>query len=51
MYKLLLGYLLKILSNENVTIKDVLLPGILALTAYDYFGGVIKNKYMYKQYI
>jgi hypothetical protein len=49
--KLLISYFLKILTNETVNIKDTTAPGVPAITAYEYFGGVLKNKYVYNHYV
>lgn len=51
MSKLLISYFLKVLTNETVTVKEVVLPGIPSLTAYAEFGKILKNRYIYNQYL
>lgn len=49
--KLLISYFLKVITNETVIVKEIVLPGIPSLTAYAEFGKILKNKYIYNQYI
>lgn len=49
--KLILGYFLKVLTNEDPIIDDEPTPGIPTLSAFEHFGEMLKNKYIYKEYI
>jgi hypothetical protein len=44
--KPLISYFLKVLTNEIVTVKGVVLPGIPSLTAYSELGKILKNRYI-----
>ena len=48
--KMILGYFLRLLTNESIYVDDEHTPGIPTLTAFEYVGGLIKNRYIFVCY-
>jgi len=48
--KIVLGYFLRLHTNESTYVEDEPTPGIPTLTAFEYVGGLVKNRYIFVCY-
>ena len=48
--KIVLGYFLRLLTNESTYVDDEPTPVIPTLTAFEYVGGLLNNRYIFVYY-